>query len=233
MPIFMWNHGAVVAEEAATQSKRFITIDFENVDIHLFIKYISELTGKNFIVDKTVQGSVTIVSPTKISEKEAYSVFQSVLEVHGYTTVEAGAVTKIVPSVKARSENIRTFRSDIASAPEDKMVTQLIPLQHTTPDEIKKVLAPLVSKTSVVISHTQSGMLIITETLSNIQRLLAIIKAIDVAYTGEEIVVLPLDYGSAAKIGRVLETLFQRTRSAKQQAGQQQTAAIKVVPYER
>ena len=70
-----------------SQSQRFVTIDFNDVDINLFIKYISELTGKNFIVDRTVKGKVTIISPTRISEEDAYRVFESVLEVHGFTTV--------------------------------------------------------------------------------------------------------------------------------------------------
>ena len=87
---------------------RFVTIDFEEVDITLFIKYISELTGKNFIIDKSVRGNVTIVSPTKISIDEAYKVFESVLEVQGFTTVPAGSITKIVPSADARSKSVDT-----------------------------------------------------------------------------------------------------------------------------
>ena len=74
----------------ADKGERFITIDFDNVDINLFIKYISELTGKNFIVDPGVKGNVTITSPTRISESDAYEVFESVLEIHGFTTVAIG-----------------------------------------------------------------------------------------------------------------------------------------------
>ncbi len=231
MPLLLCSYPGTAAENNGEKSRRYITIDFENVDIHLFIKYISELTGRNFIVDRTVNGNVTIISPTKISEEEAYRVFESVLEVHGFTTVDAGAVTKILPAVEARSQNIRTFRSGTAESAEDQVVTQLIPLKHTTPDEIKKVLAPLVSKTSVVIAHTQSGMLIVTETLSNIQRLIAIIEAIDVAYTGEDIVVLPLEYASSTTVSQVLTTLFQKTvRTSK---GARPQTALKIVPYER
>lgn len=231
LSVLFYLGAGIAADGSGEKSRRFITIDFENVDIQLFIKYISELTGKNFIVDQAVKGNVTIISPTKISEEEAYRVFESVLEVNGYTTVEAGAVTKILPAVEARSQNIRTFRSSLAERPEDQMVTQLIPLKHTTPDEIKKVLAPLVSKTSVVIAHTQSGMLIVTETLSNIQRLIAIIEAIDVAYTGEDIIVIPLDYASATKVSQVLATLFQK--SVRTSKGARPQAAVKIVPYER
>ena len=167
-----------------TGSKRFITIDFDNVDIQLFIKYISELSGKNFVVDKAVQGNVTILSPTKISEEEAYRVFESVLEVHGFTTVEAGSVVKILPSARARSQNIGMLSDGSSSRPEDRIVTQLVPLKFSSPQELKKVLTPLVSQTSVLIAHVPSGMLIITETLSNIQKLLGIIEILDVESSG-------------------------------------------------
>jgi general secretion pathway protein D len=211
-----------------TNSERFITIDFDNVDIHLFIKYISELTGKNFVVDKAVQGNVTIISPTKISEDEAYQLFESVLEVNGFTTVAAGAITKIMPAARALSQNINTLSHGESSRPEDKIVTQIIPLHYTTPEEMKKVLLPLVSKTSVVIAHTQSGMLIVTETLSNIQKLLTIIEAIDVPLTDEEIAVIPLTHASATVTATAINAIFQQTQGSKEG----KIASLKVVGYE-
>ncbi len=210
-------------------SERFITIDFDNVDIHLFIKYISELTGKNFVVDKAVQGNVTIVSPTKISDDEAYQLFESVLEVNGFTTVGAGAITKIIPTARALSQNMNTLNHGEPSRPEDKIVTQIIPLHYTTPEEMKKVLLPLVSKTSVVIAHTQSGMLIVTETLSNIQKLLTIIEAIDVPLTDEEISVIPLTHASATITATAVNAIFQQTQGSKAANPQ---SSLKVVGYE-
>jgi len=211
-----------------TKSERFITIDFDNVDIHLFIKYISELTGKNFVVDKAVQGNVTIISPTKISEDEAYQLFESVLEVNGFTTVPAGAITKIMPAARALSQNINTLSHGESSRPEDKIVTQIIPLHYTTPEEMKKVLLPLVSKTSVVIAHTQSGMLIVTETLSNIQKLLTIIESIDIPLTDEEIAVIPLSHASATVTATAINAIFQQTQGAKEG----KALSLKVVGYE-
>ncbi|MGD2150004.1 MAG: type II secretion system protein GspD, partial [Desulfobacterales bacterium] len=83
------------ASRGDRDSERFISIDFNDVDISVFIKFISELTSKNFVVDQRVKGKVTVISPAKISVKEAYKVFESVLEVHGFTTVKAGQVIKI------------------------------------------------------------------------------------------------------------------------------------------
>jgi len=124
------------------ESEQLISIDFNNVDISVFIKFISELTGKNFVVDQKVKGAVSIISPSKISIEEAYRVFESVLEVHGYSTVKAGKVIKIVPSPAARSKNIETMFKDEARSPEDKLVTQLVHLKYADPVEIKRLFSP-------------------------------------------------------------------------------------------
>jgi len=216
-----------------TGGKRFITIDFDNVDIHLFIKYISELSGKNFVVDKAVQGNVTILSPTKISEEEAYRVFESVLEVHGFTTVEAGPVIKILPSARARSQNVVMVNDGASSRPEDRIVTQLVPLKFSSPQELKKVLTPLVSQTSVLIAHVPSGMLIITETLSNIQKLLGIIEILDVESREAEVAVLALENASAASLAKILAAIYQKRGGQIKGAAAISGGNIKVVPYER
>jgi len=221
---------ANVAGSDAPAGTRFVTIDFDNVDIRLFIKYISELTGKNFVVDKAVQGNVTILSPTKISDEEAYRVFESVLDVNGFTTVASGAVIKIIPSATARSENVQTLKGG-SSRPEDRVVTQLVPLKYSTPDEMKKVLTPLVSKTSVIISHPQSGMLILTETLSNIQRLLEIIDALDVEYSNEEVAVIELQNAAADSLAKIVSSIYQKSRVVNRRVTN--TSEVKVVPYER
>jgi len=214
-------------EEAGS---RYVTIDFDNVDIALFIKFISELTGKNFVVDKAVRGKVTIISPTKISVDEAYRVFESVLEVHGFTTVPAGSVIKIVPAVHARGKNIETRLREEAIEPEDKVVTQLIPLEYANPDQLKKLFAPLISKSSVIVSYPPTNMLIVTDVLSNIKRLLQIVKAIDVVGIGAEISVIPLKHATATVLVKSVSSVFQ-TRARKR--GAPVTPGIKIVADER
>ena len=190
-------------------AERYVTIDFENVDINLFIKYVSELTGRNFIVDKAVRGNVTIISPTKISIDEAYKVFESVLEVQGFTTVPSGSITKIVPSADARSKSVETgFKKDTGDV-SDKIVTQLIPLKYAEPDELKRLFTPLVSKNSVVIAYPATSLLIVTDVLSNINRLLKIIREVDVEENISEITVIPLEYAIATEVATTLDSIFQ------------------------
>jgi len=87
----------------------YITMNFKDVDLQVFIKFISELTGKNFLVDPNVKGTVTIISPQKVTVDEVYKVFLSVLEVNGFTVIEAGQVSKIVPTAAAKTKAIETF----------------------------------------------------------------------------------------------------------------------------
>ena len=194
---------------------RFVTIDFNNVDINVFIKFISELTGKNFIVDQRVRGNVTIISPTKISIAEAYKVFESVLEVHGFNTVQSGKVIKILPSPEARTSDIETRTGTKPATPVDRLVTQLIPLTYADPNEIKRLFTPMVSKTSLIVAYPPTNTLIVTDVLSNIQRLLKILKEIDVAGVGREISVIPLEHADSSKMVTTLTSIFQAAKGAK------------------
>jgi general secretion pathway protein D len=210
---------------------RFVNIDFDNVDISLFIKFISELTGKNFVIDDKVRGKVTIISPKKISVDEAYKVFESVLEVHGFTAVPSGKVIKIVPLHDARSKSIETRLKAEATAPEDKVVTQLIPLEYASPDELKKLFTPLVSKNSVIISYPPTRTMIVTDVLSNLQRILKIVKAIDVVGVGEEITVIPVQHADVSNLAKSLDTVFTAGLArAKKVPG---AVSVKIVPDER
>jgi general secretion pathway protein D len=212
--------------------EQFVSIDFNNVDINLFIKFMSELTGTNFVVDQNVKGKVTIISPARISLEEAYRVFESVLEVHGYTTVKAGEIVKILPAPEARTRNIQTLLEQERAGPEDKVVTQLIPLKFADPEEIKRLFTPLVSKNSVILGYGPANTIIITDVQSNIQRLMKILRQIDIPGTGQLISVIPLQYADAAKLVVQLTTLFKPTAPRPQQAGAAEKQAV-IVADER
>ncbi len=201
-------------------SDQFVSIDFNNVDINLFIKFMSELTGTNFVVDNNVKGKVTIISPARISLDEAYRVFESVLEVNGFTSVKAGEIVKIVPAPEARTKNIQTLLEQEKAGPNDKVVTQVIKLDHADPEEIKRLFTPLVSKNSVVLGYGPTGRLIITDVQSNIQRLAKILTQVDKPGSGQELSVISLKHADAVKLVTLLTNLFKTTAPARpQQAG--------------
>jgi general secretion pathway protein D len=193
---------------AEANKAKYITMDFDNVDIAVFVKFMSEMTHRNFIIDDNVKGKITVFSPRKISVDEAYKVFESVLEVHGFTAVPSGDVTKIIQAKDAKEKNIETRLRAQAISPHDKVVTQIASLNHANPDDMKKVLDPLISRTSVIVSYPPTGMLIITDVLSNVKRLLSIISALDVTGVGEQISVIPLKHAGATEMVNSLNSIF-------------------------
>jgi len=190
------------------QGTRFVTIDFDNVDIQVFIKFISELTGRNFVIDERVKGKVTVISPKKIAVEEVYKVFESVMEIYGFATVPAGDVIKVIPALEARGKNTELRLRSEEVSPEDRIVTQILSLLHASPDEMKKVLDPLISKNSIVLSYPPAGMLIVTDVLSNIKRLQEIVTALDVEGVGEVISYVPLQSALATEIVKSLTAVF-------------------------
>ena len=209
---------------------KYVTIDFDNVDILAFIKFISELTGKNFVVDEAVKGKVSVFSPRKISSEEAYRVFESVLEIHGLTTVPSGDVIKIVPSQQAREKSIETRLRAEGLGPNDRVVTQILPLKHASPDDMKKVLDPLVSKASVILSYPPTGMLVITDVQSNIKRLVKIVNALDVQGAGEQMHIIPLKHAVASDTAASLNSIFQLDQAARRP---QATMTMRIIADDR
>ena len=189
-------------------SQKFVTLDFDNVEIGVLVKFISELTGKNFLIDDKVKGKVTIMSPKKIPVEDVYKVFLSVLELNGFTVVPAGSMIKIIPSVNAKEKGLETRTKNDPASQEDRMVTQIIPLERSNPDEIKRILDPIIPRTGSVLAYPPAGMIVVTDYLSNIKRIQEIIAALDVEGAGDQISYIPLANASASEVVKSLSAIF-------------------------
>ncbi|MCK5100465.1 MAG: type II secretion system protein GspD, partial [Desulfobacteraceae bacterium] len=212
-------------------NNQLVSIDFSDVDIKVFVRFISKVTQTNFVIDKRVKGKVSIISPVKVSVKEAYKIFESVLDIHGFAIVKAGKVFKVIPSPDARTQNVDTRISKGLEASEDKVVTRIIKLNYAQSDVLKGLFTPLLSKSSIILSYRDTNMLIVTATLSNINRLLKIINVIDIKSIGRKISVIPVKYANV----KTLVTNMSKIFSARLQKTTAKTAdfIVKFVADER
>ena len=192
----------------APTSERLVTLDLNDVDITVFIQFVSELTGKNFIVDPRVRGNVTVIAPTRIPISDMYRVFESVLQTHGFSAVAAGPTVKIVPTAEARTMNIDTGPVPEQETSGDELVTRIVPLTFADADELKRLLTPMVSRNAVIGAVADANQLIVTDTAASIRRLMKIIHEVDVADNRRELTVFPLEYANSSKLADLLTTLF-------------------------
>jgi general secretion pathway protein D len=187
-----------------------VNLDFNDVDIKLLVKFIAEITGKNFVVDDKVKGKVTIISPQMVTAGEALKTLESTLEVYGYSLIEAGRVTKVVPAMEAKLKgSFKPGLSDIG----DRMITRLAPLSHIKADEIVNTIRPLVPSYSFIGVFPSTNTVIIVDYASNVEKLMAIISQMDTPTHEEVISLFQLKYAGAKEMAEKVEKIF-KGRSA-------------------
>ena len=155
---------------------------------------------------------MTVFSPTRISPRAAWQVFLSVLEVHGFSVVESGKVTKVVPMLEARTMSVETRLKQESAVSGDRIMTRLIPLEFADADEMRRLLTPLISKSSLILSYSATNTLIVTDVASNIDRLIRILEVVDVAGADREMAVIPLVHAEAVQTVSVLNGMFREGR---------------------
>jgi type II secretory pathway component GspD/PulD (secretin) len=109
--LIAWFLSLGVAGQGATPDSNLVAVDFENVDLRVFIKFVSEVTGRIFLLDDRVRGQVSVRFANKIPVDQLYDVLESVLEVKGFATIPAGPITKIAPLGSARQRGIEVTGS--------------------------------------------------------------------------------------------------------------------------
>ncbi len=234
--------GDASQDRESKDGKQYVTMDFDGVDIKVFVKFIADITGKNFILDDKVAGKITVISPRKMTLDEAYQVFLSVLDVNGFGTVNMGGVIKIVQAADAITRSIGTSM-DPPKRREDVLITQIIPLKHVDSNDMKTLFTPLLTKgSSQLLAYPQSNILIITDTKSNIKKMMEILKFIDVSGFSEEFRIFPLTYASAADLSAKLQDILSDSSSSQQSprvrapgrsGNLSERGKAKIIPYER
>ncbi|HKV53379.1 MAG TPA: type II secretion system secretin GspD [Candidatus Binataceae bacterium] len=198
-----------------------ITMNFQNVDLPVLAKFISEITGKNFVLDESVRGKVSIISPTRVTPQQAYAIFQSVLQVKGFTTQQAGAIIKIVPARDVRESAELTQSQEPGLTQGDQYVTRMIKLRNTEATSVMSVVQPMISHDGLVAAFPQDNTLIITDDAYNVQRLLRIIGSLDVQGVQQNVAVIPLKLAFADDIAQQIQKIMTaRENTSRGQTGQ-------------
>lgn len=180
------------------------TPNFEDSDIQKVIKFMAEATGKTIIIDPKVRGPVKLINNRPLNSEELYSMFLSVLDVHGYTAIESGNVVRIVPNRDARSLPVPNQTQ--VSQVDDTYITQVIQLKNISAAKVLPTLRPLVPQHGHISAYDASNALIITDTRANIIRLNEIIAQMDQsAVIGTDLI--ELRYAQATEVVAVINQL--------------------------
>ncbi|MGH8771695.1 MAG: type II secretion system secretin GspD, partial [Burkholderiales bacterium] len=141
------------ALSSAFGAEEKVTLNFVNADVESVIRAVGEITGKNFVIDPRVKGTINIISSTPVPRELTYQILLSALRLQGFAAVEGpGGVTKIVLEAEAKQNYSPTVGED-ARASGDSIVTQVYTLQHESAAQMAAILRPLIPPNNTISAY--------------------------------------------------------------------------------
>ncbi len=197
----------------ANAAESFVNFNFERVEIRMLVKIVGEMTDRRFVVDDKIEGSVSVVTPTKVPRAEVYNLFLSILESNGYSVREDGGAFHIVPLTGSALPLAPVLAPDDES---DGISTRVFMLENISALEMAKVVAPMVRGGSegAVVPFAPTNHLIVTDTSAALRRVDGIIKELDRPGTSRTVEVLALEYAAATDVARQLSMAMHGSATA-------------------
>ena len=190
---------------AARAADDAVTLNFVNADIDAVVRAVAEITGKSFIVDPKVKGTVNIVSTRPVARALVYPTLLSALRLQGFTAVEAGGVVKIVPEADAKLQGGSVMHGAVEGGG-DRLVTQVLPLKYESAAQLVNVLRPLITPNNTIAAFPNGNALVITDYADNLKRINRIVAALDQPPQGEP-VLIPVRHASAVDLVAMLNRI--------------------------
>jgi len=201
---------SIAPPTAPGASGRFIVLNFDNADIETVIHAASEIVGFNYVLAPDVRGKVTVQTSGRIPQDDVFGVLLGILEVHGFTAVKAGNLYKIVRLEGARERAVPTIVGDVAvdTRNADEIITQIVPIRYASVNDLGVLLRPFVSSRGTLVANRETNVLVITDAVANIRRVLDIVKLVDVQVSLDEVQIIPVSFADATEVAAILNQLF-------------------------
>jgi len=182
-----------------------VSLNFVNADIEEVVKAVSHITGRNFLIDSRVKGTINIVSSTPVPASMAYDILLSALRMQGFAAIESGGVTKVMPEADAKV-HISAGSENKSSG--DRLVTRVFMLKHESAAQLVPILRPLVAPNNIVVAYPNNNALVVTDYAGNLKRIEQIVSTIDQPSI-EGPVIIPVKYSSALDLASTITRLMQ------------------------
>lgn len=193
---------------ATSTPNEMVSLNFVNADIEEVIRAVSHITGRNFVLDPRVKGTINIVSSTPVAAGLAYDILLSTLRMQGFAAVEAGGVTKIMPEADAK---LYVSSTNDHRGSGEKLVTRVYVLKYESAAQLVPVLRPLIAPNNIIVAYPNNT-LVVTDYASNLKRIEQIIDAIDQPSKAEP-VIIPVKRTSAVELAQTINRLLQDSAS--------------------
>ena len=202
----MFLAGGLAASACLWAAEDQVTLNFVNAEIEAVVKAISQITGRNFLIDPRVKGTINIVSGKAIPQSQAYTMLLSALRMQGFAAVESDGVVKIIPEAEAK-----TLAGPVvmgAGGPTgDQVVTKVFVLRHESAAQLLPVLRPLIAPGNSINANPGNNTLVVSDYAANLERISKVLGFLDAPFD-EEPKLVPLQHASAIDVANTISRMY-------------------------
>jgi general secretion pathway protein D len=187
-----------------------VTLNFVDADIQAVVRGLSRATGRQFLVDPRVKGQLTLVSEGQVPAHQAYDMLLGALRMQGFSVVDVGGVSQVVPEADAKLLAGPLYSADKPAG--NGMITRTFRLQYENAVNLIAVLRPIVSAANPINAYPGNNTIVITDYAENLERVASIIQGIDTPGAIDTDVV-PVQKGIATDIASMVSELLEGQNS--------------------
>jgi len=197
-----------------------VMLNFVNADLEAAVRAIGQYTGRQFVIDPRVRGTLTLVTERPVTKQQAYEQLLAALRLQGFTIVEparSDGIVRIVPEADAKLQGGRVVVPATTTPRGDQVVTQVFRLQYESATSLVPVLRPLIAPNNTISAYPANNTLVITDYAENLRRIARIIEAIDGPGAAESEMV-QLKHGLAVEVATIANRVLDEGARAAGQA---------------
>ncbi|KPH02011.1 type II secretion system secretin GspD [Pseudomonas sp. RIT-PI-r] len=200
--------GAVAPSSAALGNPlgdQPVTLNFVDADIQAVVRSLSRSSGRQFLVDPRVKGTLTLVSEGQVPAKQAYDMLLASLRMQGFSVVDVGGVAHVVPEADAKLLGGPVYSADQPAG--NGMLTRTFRLQYENAVNLIPVLRPIVSPNNPINAYPGNNTIVVTDYADNLNRVAQLIASID-SPSAIDTDVVQIQNGIAADIAPMVAELL-------------------------
>ena len=160
---------------------KHITLNFEGTDLYDVITTFCELLKIDYVIEGNVEGKVTLQTFNKIPVGDLYSVLEQILALNNVVVVKSGNFYRFLRAPDAAKKPMSIHFADDPNIPDkERMIIQIIPLQHISVESMKKIISPLLTTNASYIEIPETNNLMMIEMAYNVKRIIKVVQALDI-----------------------------------------------------
>src|SRR5258707_4684975 len=209
---------AFMPATAADAQQQRLTLNFANTDNEAVARAMADFTGRTFIVDPRVKGTVTLNVDQPMTPDEALAALSTALRLQNIALVDAGGVIRVVPEADAKLQGGAVQTGAPAVGRGEQVVTQVFRLNYESAVSLAAVLRPLVASNNPINAYAGNNTIVVTDYAEHVRRIGRIIAAIDTP-SSAEVDVVRLENTIASDMAALLARLLEAPGQPADQSG--------------